>query len=100
MFITVGRFHFRPMDPVERQQLLQRIGEDVPKLARETPGFQSLHVVRPGDDEVLMVWRWEREADWQAAQPRFGPALQEYVVPNLAGPPERFGGEVVLDVTR
>jgi hypothetical protein len=44
----------------------------------------------------MTVWLWDSEGDWEAALARFGPLLQEYVVPNLAQPPERVGGEVVV----
>jgi hypothetical protein len=99
MFVVVGRFRFRPMDRDEQQQLVERIEQDIPPLARECPGFRSVYFARVGDDEVMTVWLWDHAADWDAAQPRFGPSLQEYVVPNLAQPPERVGGEVVLAVT-
>jgi len=98
MFAVVGRFRFRPKSPEEQQRLVQRMEQDMPPIAQESPGFRGLHVVRASDEELLTIWLWDREADWEAAQPRFGPALQAYVVPNLAGPPERVGGEVVLQV--
>jgi len=98
MFAVVGRFRFRPMSPVEQQRLVQRMEQDMPPIAQESPGFRGLHVVRASDEELLNLWLWDREADGEAAQPRFGPALQAYVVPNLAQPPERVGGEVVLQV--
>src|SRR5579871_3785890 len=99
MFAVVGRFRFRPKSPEEQQRLVQRMEQDMPPIAQESPGFRGLHVVRASDEELLTLWLWDREADGEAAQPRFGPALQEYVVPNLAQPPERVGGEVVLQVT-
>jgi hypothetical protein len=52
-----------------------------------------------GADELMAVWLWGSAAHWDAALARFGPLLQEYVVPNLAGPPERVGGEVVVQAT-
>jgi len=47
----------------------------------------------------MTVWLWDSKADWEAALARFGPVLQEYVVPNLVQPPDRADGEVVLEVT-
>ncbi len=47
----------------------------------------------------MTVWMWDNAADWEAAAPKFGPALAEYVVPNLTEPPERIGGDVVVEVT-
>ena len=57
-------------------------------------------LARPTADEILTVWFWESEADWDAAFPQFGPFLQEYIVPNLAQPPDRVGGEVAVYITR
>ena len=99
MFVNVGRFRFRPMGQEERQGMLQRWEQDFAPLARESPGFRGVRFVRLGDDEVMTDWHWDSEADWEAAQARFGPFLQQHVGPHLAGPPERFGGEVVLEVT-
>ena len=96
MFVNVGRFRFRPMAQDEMQRVFDRMEQDVPPIARASHGFRAVSFARPSDDEVIAVWLWDSAADWEAAQPRFGPALQEYVVPNLAGPPERVGGEVVL----
>jgi hypothetical protein len=98
MYVVVGRFKFRPMSDDEKQALAQRMAQEMPSLARESRGFRGLSLVNLGDDELMTIWHWDSEADWDAAQPRFGPSLQEYVVPNLAGPPERVGGEVVLVV--
>jgi hypothetical protein len=99
MFVNVGRFRFRPMSEEERASMLQRTEEDVRTVTEGSPGFRGLYAVRPSDDEVMMVWLWDAEADWEAALARLGPSLQEYVVPNLAQPPDRVGGEVVVQVT-
>jgi hypothetical protein len=99
MFVVVGRFRFRPMGQDERQSMIQRWEQDFAPIARESPGFRGVYFVRLSDDEVMTDWHWDSEADWDAAQARFGPFLQQHVVPNLAQPPERVGGEVVLQVT-
>ena len=99
MFVNVGRFHFRPMGEDERQSMVRRIEQDVPPVALESPGFRGVYFVRASDDELMTVWLWDTEADWDAALPRFVPMLQEYVIPNLAEPPDRVGGEVVVGVT-
>jgi hypothetical protein len=62
----------------------------MPPIARESPGSRGLYLARPSDDELLTVWLWDSEADWEAALARFGPLLQEYVVPNLAEPEQRI----------
>ena len=98
MFVNVGRFRFRPMGQDEQQSLLLRIEQDTPPIARESPGFRGVYFARPSDDELMTVWLWDSAADWEAALARFGPFLQQHVVPNLAQPPERVGGEVVLQV--
>ena len=99
MFVNVGRFHFRPMGQDERQSMLQHIEQDVPPIARASAGFRGVYFARPSDDEVMAVWLWDSAADWEAALPRFGPSLQASIVPHLAQPPERVGGEVVVQVT-
>ncbi len=99
MFVVVGRFKFRAMSPEEKQALAQRMAADMPSIARGCAGFRGLNLVSLGADELMTVWTWDAESDWDAAQPAFGPSLQEYVVPNLAGPPDRAAGEVVLSVT-
>jgi len=98
MFVIVGRFKFRSMSDAEKQSLMQRMNQDMPSVARGSKGFRGLSLVNLGSDELMTVWHWDSEADWDAAQVGFGPLLQEYVVPNLAGPPDRAGGEVVLQV--
>ena len=99
MFVNVGRFRFRPMDEEERRRVVQSIERDVPPIARESPGFRGVYFARPSEDEVMAVWLWDSAADWDAALPRFGPSLQAHIVPHLAQPPERVGGEVVVQVT-
>jgi hypothetical protein len=99
MFINVGRFRFRPMAPEERGSLMQRMDQDVPPLARDCKGFRGVYFVPLSDEELMTVWLFDSEPDWNAALERFGPLLQEYVVPNLAGPPDRVGGEAAMEVT-
>jgi hypothetical protein len=99
MFVVVGRFRFRPMAQAERQSMFQHWEQDFTPLARQSPGFRNVEFIQLSDDEVMTVWHWDSPADWGGAQARFGPFMQQNVVPQLAGPPERFGGEVVLHVT-
>jgi hypothetical protein len=99
VFVSVGRFRFRPMGQGEMQRIVERVEQDVPPIARQSHGFRGVYFARPSEEEVMAVWLWDSAADWEAASPRFGPALQEYVVPNLVGPPERVGGDVVVHAT-
>jgi hypothetical protein len=89
MFVVVGRFRFRRMGQDEQQSMLQRWEQDFAPIARESPGFRGVHFVWLSDDEMMTDWHWDSEADWDAAQARFGPFLRQHVVPNLAQPPER-----------
>ncbi len=98
MFVNVGRFRFRPMSQDEQQRLMQSIEQDIPPIARESPGFRGVYFARLSDDELMTVWLWDSEADWDAALARMGPLLQQHVVPHLAQPPERVGGDVVAQV--
>lgn len=99
MFVNVGRFRLRPMGQDEQQSLIRRIEQETPPIARESHGFRGVYFARPSDDELMTVWLWDTEADWEAALARFGPFLQQHVVPHLAQPPERVGGEVVVQIT-
>jgi len=96
MFVVVGRFRFRSMGQDERKSMLESWERDFAPIARESRGFRSVRFVQLNDEEVMTDWLWDSEADWDAAFPRFGPSLQEYVVPNLAQPPDRAGGDVVV----
>jgi len=98
MFVVVGRFRFRPMGQDEQQSMMQLWDREFVPLVRECRGFRSVRFVRLSDDEMMTDWHWDSEADWDAAQAKFGPFLQQHVGPNLAQAPERVGGEVVLEV--
>jgi heme-degrading monooxygenase HmoA len=97
MFVNVGRFRFRP-SPDGQQGMMQGIERDFAPLARACPGFRGVYLARPSDDEVMTVWLWDSQADWEAGLARFGPYLQQHVVPHLAGPPERVGVEVDVQI--
>src|SRR5262245_60400471 len=98
MFVVVGRFEFQPMSREERQRMIKEWDEVFSPLAKESPGFRGVQFVKLSDDDLMTVWQWENEADWDAAQARFGPYLQQHVAPHLAGPPERASGDVVMEV--
>jgi hypothetical protein len=76
MFANVGRFRFRPMGQDEQKSLVHRLEQDIPPIAKDSPGFRSVYFACPGDDEIMTVWLWDSEA-----------------------PPERIGGEVVVEMT-
>lgn len=100
MFSMVGRFRFRSFNDAEQQSLMQRIEQDAVPIIRESPGFRDVRlVVRSEDNELMTVWLWDSEADWDAALAKLGPFIQENFAPNLAQPPERLGGDVATQVT-
>jgi hypothetical protein len=100
MFSMVGRFRFRSLDDDEQQSLMQRIEQDAVPIIRECAGFRDVRlVVRPADNELMTVWLWDSEEDWNAALAKLGPFIQENFAPNLAQPPERLGGHVASEVT-
>ena len=99
MYVVVGRFRFRTMSQDEKQTMIGLWERDFAPLARKSHGFRGVHFAWVSDDEMMTDWHWDSEADWEAAQARFGPFLQQHVVPNLVQPPDRVGGEVVLQVT-
>jgi hypothetical protein len=98
MFTVVGRFRFRPMDQDEQRGMVRGIERDFAPLALGCPGFRSVHFSRPGDDEMMTTWLWDNPADWEAAQARFGPYLQQHIIPHLAQTPDRVGAEVVVAI--
>jgi hypothetical protein len=99
MFVVVGRFRFKPMGQEGKQAMAQGIERDFAPIARGCSGFRGVIFASPGEDEMMTIWQWDRKEDWDAAQAAFGPYLQENVVPNLAGPPERTLADVVLQIT-
>src|ERR1051325_11646820 len=99
MFSMVGRFRFSSLGEDEQQSLMQRIESDAVPIIRESPGFRDLRlVVRSPDNELMTVWLWDSEADWDAAVAKLGPFIQENFAPNLAQPRERLGGDVATQV--
>ena len=100
MFVNVGRFRFRPMSQEEWQGLQRGIEREFAPLPQRNPAFHGVYLTRPSDDELMLVWFWDSQADLVAAQPGFQPFLQEHVAPKLAQAPERTGGEVVAQITR
>ena len=76
MFVNVGRFRFRPMGQAEHQSMMQRIEQDIPPIARASPGFRGVYFARPSDDEVMAVWLWDSAADWEVALTRLEPWLR------------------------
>lgn len=99
MYVVVGRFQFRPMAQDERRAMFQRWEQQFTPLAQSCPGFRGVNFIQLGDDEVVTDWHWDSEDDWNNAQARFAPFLQQHLAPQLAGPPERFAGSVVLAVS-
>jgi hypothetical protein len=100
MFSMVGRFRFRSFADAEQQSLMRRIEQDAVPIIRESPGFRDVRlVVRPADNELMTVWLWDSESDWEAALARLGPFIQENFGPHLSQPPERLGGDVAIQVT-
>jgi hypothetical protein len=83
----------------ERQSMIRLWEQEFAPLARESPGFRGVHFAWLSNEDMLTDWHWDSEANWDAAQARFGPFLQQHVGPKLAGPPERLGGDVVLEIT-
>jgi hypothetical protein len=100
MFSMVGRFRFGSLNEEEQQSLMQRIEQDAVPIIRESAGFRDVRlVIRPADNELMTVWLWDSEADWNAALAKLGPFIQENFAPGLAQPPERLGGDIALHVT-
>jgi hypothetical protein len=100
MFSMVGRFRFRSFNDAEQQSLIQRMEEDAAPILRECAGFRELRaVVRPEDNELMTVWLWDSEAEWEAALAKLGPWIQENLAPDLAQPPERLGGDIAAQFT-
>jgi hypothetical protein len=99
MFVNVGRFQFRSMTQDEWQSMMQGIEREFAPLPQEFPGFRGVYLTSPSDNELMLVWLWDSAAVWQTAMARFGPYLQQHVIPNLAQAPERVGGETFFQVT-
>jgi hypothetical protein len=100
MFSMVGRFHFRSLSNGEAETLVQQIEQDGLPIIRDCRGFRDFRlVVRPDENEIMTVWLWDSEADWEAALERLGPFIRDNFGPHLAQPPERLGGEIAQHIT-
>ena len=98
MFVAVSRFHFRTLLQDEVRILRRRAEQDLPALARSLSGFRGLYLSQVADDEVMAVWLWDSRADSEQALGQVGLWLMQQVLPALDRPPERVGGEVLLQV--
>ena len=98
MFVSVSRFHFRTLDQDEARVLRRRAEHDIPRLLRDVPGFRAFYLSQVADDEVMAVWLWDSRADSEQALGQVGPWLMQQVLPALDRPPDRVGGEVLLQV--
>ena len=98
MFVAVSRFHFRTLPQDEVRILRRRAEQDLPALARSLAGFRGLYLSQVADDEVMAVWLWDSRADSEQALGQVGPWHMQQVLPALDRPPERVGGEVLLQV--
>ena len=98
MYTVVGRFQFRPIGQEAMDAMMQGIRQEFSPIARACDGFRAVYFSRPSDQEVLTTWLWDSPADWEAAQARFGPYLAQHIVPHLAGPPDRVGAEIDVEI--
>lgn len=99
MFINVGHFRFRDLSDDDRASMVQSFERDIPPILAESQGFRGVYFTWVAPDDLMAVWLWDREQDWDAAFPKFGPSLQENVIPHLAGPPDRASGMAIFEVS-
>ena len=98
MFVNVGHFRFGSLTDGDRQRMTASFERDIPPIVSGSPGFRGVYFTWVADDDLMAVWLWDQEADWDAAFPKFGPSLQENVIPHLAGPPSRASGDAFFEV--
>ena len=93
MYAVVARFQFR--SPATEAQVQQVERELVEPLCQQ-PGFRAYYGVRISDTEALAVHVWDSQADAEQAIQLIGPRQQQVVGDQLAGPPQRMMGEVLI----
>ena len=93
MYAAVVRFRFRA--PVGEDDV-RRIDREVIEPVTRLPGFRAYYGVRVSATEAVAVHCWDSQADLERATPQLVALTQQAVGDQLAGPPERTVGEVVI----
>lgn len=93
MHAVVNRLRLsRPLSP----EVWSRAQAEVLPLARQVPGFKSLHVIEMTDEEVVLVIVADTAETLDRVATEAGNAwMRENVIPHLAAPPDRQIGRVV-----
>jgi hypothetical protein len=87
----VNRFAFR--NPPS-EELVRRTDQEVVEPFSKQLGFRGYYAFQSGEREITTVHMWDSEGDAERAIATTQPQFQAVLGPELAGPPQRSGGEV------
>jgi hypothetical protein len=90
----------RLKEPVD-DEVFVAAQRDLPGRIAGIDGVRAFHLVRCGNDELLVVIVGDSEGSLDRLRVEIGSDwMRENVVPRAAGPPERMAGQVVMSYER
>ncbi len=93
MYAAVVRFRFRaPVSEADMTRIEQEVIDPTTRLA----GFRMNIGIRVTDTEAIAVHLWDSREDFERALPQLMALTQQGIGAQLAGPPERTAGEVLV----
>jgi hypothetical protein len=98
MHAVVNRLRLaRPIDPA----VFEAAQRDLPARAAQIEGLRAFHVLRAGDDELLLLILGDTPEALERMRSEVGNDwMVENIVPHLAGGTERTVGEAVVSWDR
>ncbi len=98
MHAVVNRISLKsPIDPA----VFEAAHRDIPARAAEIEGLRAFHLIRCGEEDLLVVIIAETEQALERMRSEIGNDwMRENVIPHAAGPPDRLSGELVVSFER
>jgi len=95
---VVNRIHLKsPIAP----EVFAAAQRDIPPRAARIDGLRAFHVLRVGDDELVVLVIGDSEDALDRMRAEIGNDwMRENVVPHVAAPPDRMVGEAVVSFER
>ena len=93
MYVVVARFPLKSAPPGELTRVVEEFADEVLVPA---PGFREYYAFAASETEGVSVAVWESREDVERARERVVGETQRRIGDHLAGPPERFEGDVLV----